>query len=93
MSKKTLSLQPNTTTLTMTLEQAFEQLISQRAWYSGIKDAKGNIMTPQYAQDIKKRHKAGTLGDDVKRKLLIQSGKYYRREYWYLKSDDEPKAE
>lgn len=73
----------------MTLEQAFEQLINQRAWYKDVKA----ITSPQYAQDIKKRYKAGTLGDDVKRKLLMQSGKYYRREYWYLKSDDEPKAE
>jgi len=87
MSEKTLSLQPNTT-LSMTLEQAFEQLINQRAWYKDIKA----ITSPQYAMDIKKRYKAGTLGDDAKRKLLIQSGRFYRREYWYVKSDDE-KAE
>lgn len=43
----------------------------------------------QYAQDIKKRYKAGTLGDDVKRKLLMQSGKYYRREYWYCKDESD----
>lgn len=75
----------------MTLEQAFEQFINQRHWYKDIKDTKGNSITAQYAQDIKKRYKAGTLGDDAKRKLLIQSGMFYRREYWYTK--DEQTAE
>ena len=73
----------------MTLEQAFEELINKRAWYKNIKA----ITSPQYAQTIKQRHKEGPLGDDIKRKLLIASGKYYRREYWYEKTDDKQEAE
>ena len=68
----------------MTLEQAFEELINQRGWYKEIP----YIQSTQYASTIKARHKAGTLGDDVKRKLLIASGRYYRREYWYVKDGD-----
>ena len=68
----------------MTLDEAFSQLISRRAWYKNIKA----VTSPQYAQEVKKRYKAGTLGDDVKRRLLIQSGYYTRREYWYEKGKE-----
>ena len=67
----------------MTLEEAFEGLMNRKAWHKNIKD-----MTRQYAYDLKKRYKAGTLGDDVKRRLLIQSGYYTRREYWYEKGKE-----
>lgn len=62
----------------MTLNEAFEQMIGKRAWYKNIPN-----VTPQYANNLKKRYLDGTMTDDTKRDLLNKSGAFYSKETWY----------
>ena len=66
----------------MTLNEAWADLTSRHAWCNLVG------LTPQGAQSYKVRDRAGTLGDDAKRRLLRKSGIYEQVEQWVCTKRD-----